>query len=258
MSIADDKLPIWMRPEPGDRKPRFTREAIAKAALAIADADGFDAVSMRRIAERLGSGTMTLYHYVRTKAELVALMDDALMGEIVLPEGALPNDWREALTAIARRTRQVFRRHPWALVAMQGAVPGPNGARHFEQCLAALSRTSFDRRTKLDVLALVDDFVFGHVLRAAEAQSTLSKEPTAEVLAAIRKWVLKQYETDAFPHTQAFFGRAPAEKGVAEVAGADNEEGRFERGLATLLDGIVRSRPRPTRVPRAKVNRSRR
>ena len=193
MSSFDDQLPIWMRPEPGDRKPRFTREAIAKAALAIADAEGFDAVSMRRIAERLGAGTMTLYHYVRTKAELVALMDDALMGEIVLPEGTLPNDWREALTAIARRTREVFRRHPWALVSMQGAVPGPNGARHFEQSLAALSRTSFNRRTKLELLALVDDFVFGHVLRAAEVQSTLSKEPDAEVLAAIREWGLKQY-----------------------------------------------------------------
>ena len=125
-----------------------------------------------------------------------------------------------------------------------GGCPGPNGARHFEQCLAALSGTSFDRRTKLDVLALVDDFVFGHVLRAAEAQSTLSKEPTAEVLAAIRGWVRNRKKTGAFPHTQAFFGRAPAEKGVAEVAGADDEEGRFERGLATLLDGIVRSRPR--------------
>ena len=255
MSIADEQLPIWMRPEPGGPKPRFTREAIAKAALAIADAAGFDAVSMRRIAERLGAGTMTLYHYVRTKAELVALMDDALMGEIVLPEGALPNDWREALTAIARRTRKVFRRHPWALVSMQGAIPGPNGARHFEQCLAALSRTSFDRRTKLDVLALVDDFVFGHVLRAAEVQSTLSKEPDAEVLAAIREWGLKQYETGAFPHTQTFFGRAPAEKVVAEIAGADDAEGRFERGLATLLDGIARSRLRPTRVRRSKVRR---
>jgi AcrR family transcriptional regulator len=255
MSIADDKLPIWVRPEPGDRKPRFTREAIAKAALAIADADGFHALSMRRIAERLGAGTMTLYHYVRTKAELVALMDDALMGEIVLPEGALPKDWREALTAIARRTREVFRRHPWALVSMQGALPGPNGARHFEQCLAALSRTSFDRRTKLEVLALVDDFVFGHVLRAAEVQSTVSKEPDAEVLAAIREWVLKQYETGAFPHTLALFGRAPAEKRVREVVGADDEEGRFERGLATLLDGIVQSRPRPARARRAKVNR---
>jgi AcrR family transcriptional regulator len=184
-----------MRPEPAERKPRFTREAIARAALAIADADGFDAVSMRRLADVLGAGTMTLYYYVHTKANLIALMDDALMGEILLPEGTLPNDWREALTAIARRTRDVFRRHPWALLSMQGAIPGPNGVRHFEQCLAALSHTTFDRRTKLDVLALVDDFVFGHTLRAAEAHSAVRQQPDEEALAAIRAWALEQYRT---------------------------------------------------------------
>jgi AcrR family transcriptional regulator len=252
MSTATAKLPIWMRPAPGDRKPRFTREAIAGAALAIADSDGFEAVSMRRIADKLGAGTMTLYHYVRTKSDLVALMDDALMGEILLPEDALPKDWRSALTAIARRTRDVFRRHPWALLSMQGAVPGPNSARHFEQCLAALSRTSLDRRTKLELLALVDDFVFGHALRTAEARSTFQKEPEAEVLAAIRKWASEQYESGAFPHTLAFFGRAPAERIVAEVAGLDDEEGRFERGLATLLDGVVKNRRRPKRTRRVR------
>jgi AcrR family transcriptional regulator len=255
MSIPDAKLPIWMRPEPRGRKPRFTREVIARAALAIADAEGFDAVSMRRIADKLGSGTMTLYHYVRTKAELVALMDDALMGEIVLPEGTLPKGWREALSAIARRTRDVFRRHPWALLSLQGAPPGPNGARHFEQCLEALSRTSFDRRTKLELLALVDDFVFGHTLRARETRASVQEEPDSEVLAAIRAWAAKQYDTGAFPHTLAFFGRAPADKVVAEVAGVDDEEGRFERGLATLLDGVTRSRSRPPRTRRAATRR---
>lgn len=235
-----------MRPEPGGRKPRFTREAIAKAAVGIADTEGFEAVSMRRIAEKLGAGTMTLYHYVETKAELVALMDDALMGEILLPEGNLPKGWREALTAIARRTRDVFRRHPWALLSMQGASPGPNSARHFEQCLAVLSRTSFDRRTKLELLALVDDFVFGHALRAAEARS-FQGEPAPEVMAAIREWALKQYETGAFPHTSTFFGRSAPEEAVAEVAGFNDEEGRFERGLATLLDGALRKRRHSTR-----------
>src|SRR5215207_5547112 len=73
-SAADD-MPIWARPEPGERRPAHTREKIAETAIAIADAEGFEAVSMRRIAAELGAGTMTLYHYVRTKDELVALMD---------------------------------------------------------------------------------------------------------------------------------------------------------------------------------------
>lgn len=249
MSNARVSQPIWMRPEPGDRKPRLTRAVIAQAALTIADAEGFEAVSMRRVAEKLGAGTMTLYHYVQTKAELVALMDDALMGEILLPDRVLPRGWRPALTAIARRTRDVFRRHPWALLSMQGASPGPNAARHFEQCLAALSRTSFDRRTKLELLALIDDFVFGHTLRAGEARTAVMKDPDADIMAGVREWALRERETGAFPHTTALFGRAAPERALAEVAGLDDEDGRFERGLATLLDGVARKRPRPARSP---------
>ena len=110
-----DHLPIWLRPEPAERKPRLTRDKIALAALFIADRAGFEAVSMREVASQLGAGTMTLYHYVRTKDDLVALMDDALMAEVLVPERELPKGWREQLAAIARRTRAVYTRHPWAL-----------------------------------------------------------------------------------------------------------------------------------------------
>src|SRR5262249_21982259 len=97
MSNPRDAAPIWARPEPGSRRPRFTREQIAAAALAIADAEGMEAVSMRRVAADLGAGTMTLYHYVRTKDELIALMDDAIVGEVLLPDDELPRGWRAAM-----------------------------------------------------------------------------------------------------------------------------------------------------------------
>src|SRR5262245_47329486 len=119
------------------RTQQLSRETIAAAALAIADTEGFTAVSMRRVAEELGAGTMSLYYYVKTKAELVAAMDDALMAEVVVP--TLPKHWRKALTAIAQRTRDVFIRHPWALSSMQSAPPGVNAMRHMEQCLKALT-----------------------------------------------------------------------------------------------------------------------
>ena len=85
MASVDESALIWTRPEPGTRRPKFTRDQIASTALAIADTEGFAAVSMRRIAAELGAGTMTLYYYVRTKDELVALMDDAIMGEVLDP-----------------------------------------------------------------------------------------------------------------------------------------------------------------------------
>src|SRR5215469_2186815 len=160
--------PIWARPEPAARSPRFSREQIAAAALGIADAEGFEAVTMRRIARSLGAGTMSLYRYIATKDDLLALIGDALLGEALVP-GELPADWLEAIALMARQTRHAYLRHPWAihLVQDQGAVlaalAGPNGLRHMEQSLSALSDAPMDDRTKLDVLAIVDDYVYGHV-----------------------------------------------------------------------------------------------
>src|SRR5580658_10725345 len=113
VSRSPEQGPIWTRPEPAGRKPRLRREQIAATALAIADAEGFAAVSMRRVAAELGSGTMSLYRYISTKSELAALIDDALMAETVVPDEELPGDWRSALTMVAYRTRDVYLRHPW-------------------------------------------------------------------------------------------------------------------------------------------------
>ena len=167
--------PIWARPEPATRRPRFSREQIASAALAIADAEGLRAVSMRRVAADLGAGTMSLYRYISTKDDLIALMDDALMGAVLVPADELPADWRAALATLARRTRSVYLRHPWAVRAQDeagGAPTGPNRLRHAEQSLATLDTAPFDARGKLDLLAIVDDYVFGHVLRGARAPVT--------------------------------------------------------------------------------------
>ena len=128
-------------------KLQLTREKIAAAALAIADQEGFEAVSMRRVAQDLQAGTMSLYYYVKSKDDLIAAMDDALMGEAILP--SLPGDWRRAIMKIAKRTLAVFIRHPWALVAMLSAPPGHNAMRHMEQCLEALAETSMTGKQKI-------------------------------------------------------------------------------------------------------------
>src|ERR1700676_3036192 len=109
-------------------KVLLSRETIAAAALVIADAEGFHAVSMRRVGQELNVGTMSLYYYVKTKDDLIAVMDDALMSEALLP--AMPKNWKRAITEIATRTHSIFLRHPWALVSMQSAPPGLNAMRH--------------------------------------------------------------------------------------------------------------------------------
>src|SRR5580698_3727118 len=149
----------------------LSRETIAAAALEIADKEGFDSVSMRRVAQELNVGTLSLYYYVKTKDDLIALMDDALMGETLLP--SLPKGWKRAIVEIARRTHALYIRHPWALSAMLSAPPGLNAMRHMEQCLEALAETSMTGPQKLTLLAMVDDFVFGHALREAADDSNI-------------------------------------------------------------------------------------
>jgi AcrR family transcriptional regulator len=99
VATGKDHRPIWALAAPADRKPRYSREQIADVALRIADADGFEAVTMKRIAAELGAATMTLYYYyVRNKSDIVALMQDAILAGVLVPDACLAGGWREALT----------------------------------------------------------------------------------------------------------------------------------------------------------------
>jgi|SRR6266436_2056249 AcrR family transcriptional regulator len=192
---------------------QLNKAGIAAAALAIADAEGFAAVSMRRVAQELGAGTMSLYYYAKSKAELISAMDDELMAEVLVP--TLPEDWREALTAIALRTHDVFVRHPWALLSMQSAPPGVNAMLHMEQCLDALAKTSMTTEEKLTLLALVDDFVFGYTLRETAG------DPVVDIDAA-----RKRLTTGAFPELTKAFGKV-------QKLSVPN---RFDLGLEAIFD----------------------
>lgn len=229
--------PIWARPEPATRNPRFSREQIATAALAIGDADGFEAVSMRRIAASLGAGTMSLYRYIATKDDLLALIDDAILAESLLPE-PLPDDWRVAIAAVARQGRRAFLNHPWVAQTLAGQVvpgasAGPNGLRHFEQCLAALDGAPLSLRRKLDLLGIIDDYVYGHVIRAAEHIDAAARGERGTETQATLEFVQQQLDSGALRHLAAIT-EDPAASKVGEIA---ELEARFEQGLRILIDG---------------------
>lgn len=229
--------PIWARPEPGARRPRYTREQIAAKALEIADADGFAAVSMRRVAAELGAGTMTLYHYVRTKEELIALMDDAVMGEVLVPGDELSLDWREAMAQIARRSQEAWSRHPWSFDALHGARFGPNGTRHFEQSLQAVSGLDIPPDERFAIITLVDDYVVGYVARWSGAHS--GDRPSDEELDAMIAYFDEQLATDVYPNLRALMGEGDARAAWERLGAVVLDEGRFERGLQRLLAGIA-------------------
>jgi AcrR family transcriptional regulator len=243
VETGNDNRPIWALPEPADRKPRYTREQIAATALRIADAEGFDAVTMKRIAAELGAGTMTLYYYVRTKADIVALMQDAILADVLIPGHEFPAGWRDATTAIARRTRQVLMAHPWSLASLNEAQFGPNAMRHFEQSLAATAGTGLPAPARFELIAAVDDYVSGNALHSVESltRAQVAEADPAMVAAAVA-YGLAQLQAGDFPQLKALYGESTstgADEPAMPPMTEDALSRQFERGLQALLDGIA-------------------
>ena len=223
-------------------RPGITREDIVATGLAIADAEGLEAVSMRRVAQDLGVGTMTLYSHVADKNELLDLMNDAAMSEVVFP-GELPADWREALSELAHRTAASMIRHAW-VAADRGRSSriGPNTLRHVEQSIAAVEDLGLEPRIAGEVLACVDDYAIGYALRVIGARQWVKAggrpdpvRPSMEDMPPELRELLDSGEYPRLRHSLADGNFAPAEE-------------RFEAGLRWLLDGIeaevARSRSR--------------
>jgi AcrR family transcriptional regulator len=236
---APDVLDLWTRDEPGSRRPRFTRGDIAAAAVHIADSEGIEALSMRRLALELGSGTMTLYHYIRTKDELLLLVTDTVMGEIVVPPGTLPaDDWRAGMTAIAHRSREALERHPWVFDVVDDPGAGPNGVRHLDQSMQAVASLPGSLEDRLDVIFAVDEYVFGYCLHRREDHPGAAKDQGGE---AMRDYVGELVRSGDYPTLAALVAEHGLEAMWAKVVDHGRDERRFDRNLGRLLDGIAAS-----------------
>jgi AcrR family transcriptional regulator len=201
-------------------KPRLNRGRIVRAGIEIADADGLDALSMQRVAGRLGAATMSLYRHVPGKAELVTLMLDAAIGE----PPRLPGDsgWRTALADWARGNRDVFVTHPWTLPLVTGTrTMGPNELAWTEAALRVVAGTGLRTPALLDVLLLLNGYVRG----AAVGLEGGPAVPGPETL-------LRFGLQERYPVLAGVLAQASAEESPV------SQDARFEFGLARVLDGI--------------------
>ncbi|MDH6139851.1 AcrR family transcriptional regulator [Kitasatospora sp. GP30] len=167
---------IWLRPERAGRGPRpaHSRASIAAAAVALADAEGLEAVTMRRIAAELGAGTMSLYNYVPKKEQLFDLMLDAVVAEYQLPD-APSGDWRADLRMLAHQQMDILRRHRWVTtVIRQRPSIGPNSLRVTEFFLGAVAGFELSGGAKMEALAMLNGSVcqFADFERATTAAAT--------------------------------------------------------------------------------------
>ncbi|BDH06774.1 MULTISPECIES: TetR/AcrR family transcriptional regulator [Streptomyces] len=182
---------LWLRPaEPRKgRRPSFSREAITVAAVALADAEGLDAVSMRRVAAAVGAGVMSLYSYAPDKETLLELMIDHVSAELPAT-GPLTGDWRADLKTVARLQRGHMLRHPWLPAALAAhRTPGPNVLAFLEHALTALRPCGLDGAARLEIFAQLTAFVAGHVThelaQAAAVRSPGRAAAEARYLAAV-------------------------------------------------------------------------
>ena len=221
---------VWTRPRPEPRRRAPGVDQYVAAALAVADAEGLAAVSMRRVAGDLGSGTATLYRYITNRDELVDLMIDAVHGEDPLPEPA--PDWRADLAAVAHSLRATLLRHPWLAGEMTGRPSlGPNSLRRSEAALRAAVALTPDITLAAQALGAVQAYVLGSVatqqaVRRAEQRSGLTEE---------------QWQRSVGPYISEVLaaGEHPMLARRVHEAEEPDPDVEFAFGLACVLDGLA-------------------
>ena len=234
------------------RAAALSRDEIVRAAISVADAEGPDAVSMRRIAREVNAGTMSLYWHVASKEELLDLMIDTVQGEQQAPEPS--GDWRADLRMLARNARAALHRHRWMVDFIGGRPPvGPKALQNVERALGSLDGLGLDKATGMTIVLTVSTYVLGAVLREVQEvngerylEQRFAEVTDQEREAIMHDFVARIRATGRYPHMTALI-----EAGIDPDA-AESRDARFEFGLDCLLDGIEARLPRPPgRAPTA-------
>jgi AcrR family transcriptional regulator len=229
-----DSYDVWMREAGPERRPRVTRREIAEAAIRIADSEGLDALSMRRLAAELDIGTMSIYHYLRTKSELLALVIDGIVAEILSPHDTRsPTQWRPAMTRIAERSRDSLLRHPWVLDVSDGSPLGPNALRHFDEKMRAVQSLDVSLEDKLDLIDAVQEFVIGYCWNV---RGTLDRKTANS--APMLRYISDLFGGGDYPALQELADEHGVASTWRQVYDHAHDPKRFDRNLARLLDGF--------------------
>ncbi|MBL8919951.1 MAG: TetR/AcrR family transcriptional regulator C-terminal domain-containing protein [Myxococcaceae bacterium] len=223
------------------KKPRevrqpVTRELALAKAMELADAEGLEGLSMRRLAQALGVEAMSLYHHVRNKDEILDGMVDLVFGEIAVP--GEDEDWRVGVRRRCESAREVLKRHRWAIGVMESRkAPGPRTLAHHDAMLACFMRAGFSLPMTGHAYAVIDAFVFGFV--HTELQLPFDTGPESQ---AVAKAVF-----EAMPEGQYTAFKAFTVGHVLQPGYAFGDE--FGFGLELLFDGLERARKREQARP---------
>ena len=216
---------------PADRaEPQraLSRERVLHAAIAHADAEGLEALSMRKLAGMLGAAPMALYRYVANRDDLVDAMIDVVFSEIGLPSGG--EDWKTAMRARAVSLRDVLTRHRWAIGLMESRRrPGPANLRHHDAVIGKLRSAGFDVATVAHAYSLLDSYIYGFAMTKMNVPFDTSAE-----MAEMAEDMFDPFPAREYPNLAEFV--------TDHVMRSGYDYGdEFTYGLERILDAIDRA-----------------
>ena len=208
-------------------RARLSKERVLRTAVALADREGLESLSMRKLADELGSGAMSLYHYVPNKEQLLDGIVDIVFSEIEPPSTDV--DWKTAMRKRAVSTREALRRHPWAIGLMEGRTNhGHANLRLHDAVLGCLRAAGFSLEMTVHAYSVQDAYIYGFALQEQDMSPESADDFAAEAQRQMREYeaVLAEY-----PHLVEVVG------GHVAKAGYDYAT-EFLFGLDLILAGL--------------------
>jgi len=210
-----------------DPRPPWTRQRVLRAAIDLADQDGIESLSMRKLSQLLGGAPMSVYNHIANKDDLLDGMIDAVFSEIELPSGE--DGWKTAMRQRAISIRTILSRHRWAIGLMNSRTsPGPATLRHHNAVIRSLRDAGFSVQLVAYGISALDSYIYGFAL-----QEQGLPFPTPAQTSQLAQAMLEQLTTGEYPHF--------AELTIEDVLQPGDDHGAYEFGLDLLLDGLEQS-----------------
>lgn len=211
-----------------EKRPKLTKERVIEAAIELADEIGVESLTIRKLAERLGVGAMTIYHHVPSKEEIIDGMVEFVFSQIEKPQSS--QDWKTAMRRRCVSAREVLKRHPWAAPLMESRTsPGPANMSHHDAVIGSLRDGGLSIQMTAHAYAILDSFIYGFAFEEAILPSG-----GGEGFAEIAEQIAAQFPAAEYPHLAELTFEHVLKPGY-------DFGGSFEFGLDLILDGLDRA-----------------
>jgi AcrR family transcriptional regulator len=209
----------------------LSRERVLRAAMALADEDGIESLSMRKLADELGVKAMSLYNHVANKDDLLDGIVDAAWGEIAVPSGDA--DWKTGIREIAISAHETLLRHPWASGLGVRQKPGPATFRYSDSLLGCFRNAGFSKDLTYHAYHIIQGYILGYTFQVLSYQNVDMEQFAGIAASFLRGEFLAEY-----PH----FTEHVQQHMEPEPPGHDDDMSAYELGLDLILDGLERLR----------------